>query len=293
MTLELQQQRRESGDDEERRRSSDRQTGGAAPQPPPPRTSSPSLHRALPSDPDLAARVRSVPDSSADEVKRILLAESEKNGNNETTSAALVREFLSSPNADATINQFLRAVGGEDSRAAVARLVSTLRWRKEANPGERSCEECKKVRASFYVCFFRVERGRLNKQSSLFSLFFPRRLSYFILSGPAEPLYACVSLIIGSRKKERKRGNGKRKQKKISLPDQTLKKNPQLRRRRFGPPRHLLRSLLSPRVSRRLEQHAAHDECLRGRDPDDGASERNEEEQGLGLLFGIFARRRE
>lgn len=77
-------------------------------------------------------------------MKRILSAEKE-NGKEEET-AALVAEFLSSPNADVTINQFLRAVGGKDSKAAVERLVSTLKWRKEANPGEKSCEECKKVR---------------------------------------------------------------------------------------------------------------------------------------------------
>ena len=161
MTMEQEQQRRRGGGDDDERNDR-RPTGGTAdadgapPRPRPPPTST-SLHRALPSDPNLAARVQSVPDSAAEEVKRILLAEVEREDENGETSA-LVREFLSSPNADATINQFLRAVGGKDARAAVARLLSTLKWRKEANPGERSCEECKKVR--FLFSFFFLFSGR-------------------------------------------------------------------------------------------------------------------------------------
>ena len=170
MTMEQEQRRAgDAGDDienngDDRRRPTGRGAADAAadaaevarPRPPP---AAASLHRALPSDPDLAARVKSVPDSAAEEVNRLLLLEAEKEnsggeggGEGEAaTTAALVREFLSSPNADATVNRFLRAVGGKDAKAAVARLVSTLKWRKEANPGERSCEECKKVR-SFFFC---------------------------------------------------------------------------------------------------------------------------------------------
>lgn len=153
MTMEQEQQQRRGARDDDgnnvdvdnRRRggAADADAAGAARPPRPAPSTTPSLHRALPSDPDLAARVRSVPDSAAEEVTRILLQlEAEKR---EEETAALVREFLSSPNADATVNRFLRAVGGKDAKAAVERLVSTLRWRKEANPGERSCEECKKV----------------------------------------------------------------------------------------------------------------------------------------------------
>ena len=196
MTMEQEQQRRGSegdGSDENRR-----PTGGAADaaalqhRPPPlPPTSSASLHRALPSDPDLAARVKSVPESAAEEVKNILLqrqeeAEKENGGKDEdgeeketTTVAALVREFLSSPNADATINRFLRAVGGRDAKAAVSRLVSTLKWRKEANPGEKSCEECKKV-CVFLCVFLEGSRAATIKNSLFFLPFFPSRFSLIL-----------------------------------------------------------------------------------------------------------------
>ena len=137
-------------------------------------TTNATLHRSLPSDPDLAERVLAVPDSAAQEVKRILLnLASEKNdkendSETETETAALVAEFLSSPNADATINQFLRAVGGKDAEAAVARLIATMQWRREANPAETSCEECKKVKRVFFLCFFFLE----NKETKTHSLSF-------------------------------------------------------------------------------------------------------------------------
>lgn len=159
--MEHEQQQQRGGDDDER--SDRRPTADAAGAPRPPAPS--PLRRALPSDPDLAARVQSVPDSAAEEFKKILLLllaeEEEENGKERETTSALVKEFLSSPNADATINQFLRAVGGSDAKAASDRLISTLKWRKEANPGERSCEECKKVRR--FLCFFGVEAASKRK----------------------------------------------------------------------------------------------------------------------------------
>lgn len=183
MTMEQEQQQRRAGDDVGNN-DVDRRRGGAADadaetadagvaRPPRP---APSLHRALPSDPDLAARVRSVPDSAVEEVNRLLLlqleAEKEKGEEEKETTAALVREFLSSPNADATVNRFLRAVGGKDAKSAVARLVSTLRWRKEANPGERSCEECKKVRRDFFLISGRGW-GKKTKEKCSLTLFCP------------------------------------------------------------------------------------------------------------------------
>ena len=144
------------------------------PQPPPPRT----LHRALPSDPDLAARVQSVPDSAAEQFRQILLgmkggeiASGEDDGDEDETRA-LVAEFLRSPNADATINRFLRAVGGKDARSAVTRLIATLRWRKETNPGEKSCEECKKVRRKRKFFFFEVGFFFFEAQLTSFSHLF-------------------------------------------------------------------------------------------------------------------------
>lgn len=67
--------------------------------------------------------------------------------------ASLIADFFSSSSpadADATINQFLRAVGGSDARAATKRLLATLRWRREASPSTAACETCLKKPGSHY-----------------------------------------------------------------------------------------------------------------------------------------------
>jgi len=119
-----------------------------------------------------------VPNSAAEQFRQILLgmkggeiASGEDDGDEDETRA-LVAEFLRSPNADATINRFLRAVGGKDARSAVTRLIATLRWRKETNPGEKSCEECKKVRRKRKFFFFEVGFFFFEAQLTSFSHLF-------------------------------------------------------------------------------------------------------------------------
>jgi len=137
----------------------------SAAQPRPPRP----LLRSLPSDPDLAKRVLSVPDSAISQVTQILL-----NEKHDSEDASLIAEFLSGDEleVDATINQFLRAVGGTDAVAAVKRLLATLRWRRDAAPGTTACQTCLSDPGSHYQHV--IGKGEEGRKEFLMILFFSR-----------------------------------------------------------------------------------------------------------------------